>query len=104
MRVDPLLPLRLARLGSQHLTDETRMGADPAAIARSVCALQAQSFDAARHQLRVRGTGITAATVDAAFGHERTVVRTWLMRGTLHLCATDDARWLVDILGPVIDR
>jgi len=104
MRVDPLLSLRLARLRSQLLTDETRMGADPAAIARAVCALQAQSFDAARHQLRVRGTGITPATVDAAFGHERTVVRTWLMRGTLHLCAADDARWLVDTLGPVIDR
>jgi hypothetical protein len=80
------------------------MGADAAGIARAVCGLQAQSFDAARHQLRVRGTGVTAAAVDGAFAEERTIVRTWLMRGTLHLCAADDVRWLVETLGPVIDR
>jgi Winged helix DNA-binding domain len=98
------LPLRLARLGAQRLTDATRLGADPAAIARAVCAVQAQSFDAARHQLRVRSTGLTVDAVDLAFEEDRSVVRTWLMRGTLHLCAVDDLRWMLGVLGPNSNR
>lgn len=98
------LPLRFARLGAQRLTDATRLGPDPAEITRAVCTVQAQSFDAARHQLRVRSTGLVAREVDAAFERERSVVRTWLMRGTLHLCAVDDLRWLLDVLGPNSNR
>ncbi|MFI5287007.1 MAG: winged helix DNA-binding domain-containing protein [Candidatus Dormibacteria bacterium] len=99
-----LLPLRFARLRSQHLTDDTRLDADVAAVARAMCALQAQAFDAARHQVRVRSVGLTATSVDHAFEQERSVVRTWLMRGTLHLCAADDLRWLIDVFGTAIDR
>jgi hypothetical protein len=99
-----LLPLRLARLRAQHLTDDTRLDGDVATVAREVCAIQAQAFDAARHQVRVRSVGLTAAAVDRAFEEERSVVRTWLMRGTLHLCAADDVRWLVDVFGPAIDQ
>jgi hypothetical protein len=99
-----LLPLRLARVRSQHLTDDTRLHADVAAVARAMCALQAQAFDAARHQVRVRSVGLTAAAADHAFEQDRSVVRTWLMRGTLHLCAADDLRWLVDVFGPAVDR
>jgi hypothetical protein len=98
------LPLRVARLRAQHLTDDTRLTTDVAAVAASVCALQAQAFDAARHQVRVRATGLTADAVDNAFEVERSVVRTWLMRGTLHLCAAEDVRWLVDVFGTTINQ
>jgi Winged helix DNA-binding domain len=101
---DATLELRLARLRSQHLTDETRLEADVAAVTRAVCALQAQAFDAARHQVRVRAAGLTAGAVDRAFEQERSVVRTWLMRGTLHLCAADDLRWLIGVFGPAINQ
>jgi Winged helix DNA-binding domain len=97
-----LLHLRLSRLRSQHLTDDTRLSADVPAVTRALCALQAQAFDAARHQVRVRSVGLTAAAVDRAFEEERSVVRTWLMRGTLHLCAADDVRWLMDVFGPAL--
>src|ERR1700722_3295305 len=96
--------LRLARLRSQHLTDDTRLITDVPDVTAAPCALQAQAFDAARHQVRVRSAGLTAAAVDRAFDVERSVVRTWLMRGTLHLCAADDLRWLVDVFGPAISR
>jgi len=100
---DPtLLHLRLSRLRSQHLTDDTRLSADVPAVTRALCALQGQAFDAARHQVRVRSLELTAAAVDRAFEEERSVVRTWLMRGTLHLCAADDVRWLMDIFGPAL--
>jgi hypothetical protein len=104
MRDASTLPLRLARLGAQRLTDATRLGPDPAAIARAVCTVQAQSFDAARHQLRVRSVGLTAIDVNRAYEEERSVVRTWLMRGTLHLCAADDLRWMLHVFGPPINR
>ncbi len=99
-----LLHLRLARLRSQHLTDDTRLDGDVAAVTRAVCALQAQAFDAARHQVRVRSVGVTSSAVDRAFEMDRSVVRTWLMRGTLHLCAADDVRWLLDVFGPAVNQ
>lgn len=102
---DPaLLHLRLARLRSQHLTDDSRLESDVASVAGAMCALQAQAFDAARHQVRVRSVGLTAAAVDRAFEQERSVVRTWLMRGTLHVCAADDVRWLLDVFGPAVNQ
>jgi hypothetical protein len=101
---DPTLHLRLARLRSQHLTDDTRVTGDVATVVRSVCALQAQALDAARHQVRVRSDGLTAGAVNRAFEQERSVVRTWLMRGTLHLCAADDLRWLIDVFGPAVNQ
>jgi hypothetical protein len=58
--------------------------------------IQAQSMPPARLAIRARTRGLTAADVDrAAF------VRTWAMRGTLHLVPAADARWLVDLFGPV---
>jgi len=99
-----LLHLRLARMRAQHLTDDTRLEGDVATVTRAVCALQAQAFDAARHQVRARSRGLTAGSVDHAFTHDRSVVRTWLMRGTLHLCAADDTRWLLDVLGTPINQ
>jgi hypothetical protein len=99
-----LAHLRLTRLRSQHLTDDTRLTTDVADVTASVCALQAQAFDAARHQVRVRSVGLTAGAVDRAYDMERSVVRTWLMRGTLHLCAAADLRWLLDVFGPAIGR
>jgi Winged helix DNA-binding domain len=58
--------------------------------------VQAQSMPPARLAIRARTRGLTAADVDrAAF------VRTWAMRGTLHLVPAADARWLVELFGPV---
>ena len=96
--------VRRARLAAQRLTDATRLRADPAAIARAVCGIQAQDMRAAQLALRVRSTGLTVAIVDEAIARKRSVVRTWLMRGTLHLVAGEDVRWMLGLLGPFIDR
>jgi hypothetical protein len=47
---------------------------------------------------------LTDADVAHALDVERSVVRTWLMRGTIHLVAADDLRWLVRLIGPSIVR
>ncbi len=69
-------------------------GADPVAITHRLLAVQAQDPRAARLALRARGTGFTAAAVDRALTQDRSLVVTWLCRGTLHLVRAEDLGWL----------
>jgi len=68
---------------------------------RAVVGLQAQDAGAGSLGVRARLTGSTASAVDRARFDERTIVRIWVMRGTLHFVAAEDVRWLVALLGPV---
>jgi hypothetical protein len=63
--------------------------------------LQAQDAGAAALGVRARRPGSTLAEVEAARFEERSVARTWVMRGTLHLIPAEDARWMVALLGPI---
>jgi hypothetical protein len=92
------------RAAAQRLTRDTGKGRRPATILRQVFGLQAQVLSAAALGMRVRSTGLRESDVSQALNVERSVVRTWLMRGTLHLVASDDIRWLVQLLGPVFAR
>ncbi|MGH9278973.1 MAG: winged helix DNA-binding domain-containing protein [Acidimicrobiales bacterium] len=65
--------------------------------------LQAQDLGASRLAVRARSRGLTLADVVRAV-NEGTVVRTWLMRGTLHLVPAEDVRWLVALFGPLLVR
>ena len=67
-------------------------------------AVQAQDHPAARLGVRSRATGLTEADVLNAVASSRTVVRTWLMRGTIHLVDTADLRWMVSVFGPAVAR
>lgn len=69
-------------------------------VVAAVCGVQAQELPAARLSLRPRSAGLTDAGVEAARVAERTFVRTWAMRGTLHLVASDDLFWLRRLLSP----
>jgi hypothetical protein len=62
-------------------------------------AVQAQDLRAARLALRARGAARVAADVDAALTDDRSLVVTWLMRGTLHLVAREDHGWLLALTG-----
>ena len=78
-----------------------RIRSAPATILREVCGLQAQVLGAAALGLRARSTGLQAQDVAQALNKERSIVRSWLMRGTLHLVAADDLGWMLGVLGPV---
>src|SRR5260370_33962779 len=65
-----------------------------------VFALQAQDTKAARLAVRARSAGLDAAAVTRACNEERSVVRTWAMRGTLHMLPAADVPWLARLLGP----
>jgi DNA glycosylase AlkZ-like len=69
----------------------------PADVARAICGAQAQEPNAGRLAFRARSALLRAADVDRARTQERSLLRTWAMRGTMHLIATDDASWLVPL-------
>ena len=90
--------VRRARMRAQRLTG--RRPRSVAEVVRALGGLQAQDTPASRLALRPRGAGLDEAAVRRACDQERSVVRTWIMRGTLHLVAAEDAGWLVALLGP----
>jgi hypothetical protein len=92
------------RATAQRLTGDVPTRKRPSAILREVFGLQAQLFSAAALGMRARSPRLSAATVSHALNDERSIVRTWLMRGTLHVVAAEDVRWWVDLLGPVFQR
>ncbi len=97
--IDPILGERIARNGlGPHRCDSV------AGAAGLVTAVQAQDNQASRLGIRARTTGVTEADVVSAIGEQRSVVRTWLMRGTIHLVDAADLRWLVALIGPAVTR
>src|SRR5215211_937733 len=70
-----------------------------AEVVQALGGLQAQDTPASRLAVRPRSTGLDAAAVRRACNQDRSVVRTWAMRGTLHMVAAEDAGWLVGLLG-----
>ena len=91
--------LRRLRLRAQRLTG--RRPREVAEVVRALGGLQAQDTPASRLAVRPRGTGLDEAAVRRACNQDRSVVRTWAMRGTLHMVAAEDVGWLVGLLGPV---
>jgi hypothetical protein len=69
-------------------------------VVAGLCGVQAQDLPAARQAVRVRSAGLTDEGVEAERVEDRSFVRTWAMRGTLHLVAADDLEWLRSLLAP----
>jgi hypothetical protein len=63
-------------------------------------ALQGQDPRGARLAVRARSEGVTAADVDRALTEERSLLITWVNRGTLHLLRSEDYPWLHALTTP----
>jgi hypothetical protein len=88
---------------AERLTAQLLAGApahDPVAVARRLLAVQGQDARGARLAIRARSTGLTAADVDRALSEERSLLVTWLNRGTLHLVCSEDYAWLHALTTP----
>jgi hypothetical protein len=64
--------------------------ASPVAVAERLLAVQGQDPRGARLAVRARSEGLTAADIDRALTEERSLLITWLNRGTLHLVRSED--------------
>src|SRR5215218_8936535 len=86
------------RLTAQALAGEPLRS--PEAVAERLLAVQGQDPRGARLAVRARTEGLTAADVDRALSEDRSLLITWLNRGTLHLVRSEDYRWLHALTTP----
>ncbi|MGM9472367.1 winged helix DNA-binding domain-containing protein [Pseudarthrobacter sp. YS3] len=89
------------RLASQGLLGPG-LGSVPDAV-RWMTASQAQDLQAALWAVGVRVPGSGLGDVRAALD-SGSVVRSWPMRGTLHLVAPEDLRWMLDLTAERLTR
>src|SRR2546428_8927800 len=87
------------RLHNQHITQPTFD--KPGDVVRRLVAVQAQDYPGALWAVGLRMRDATEAVIEQAIA-DRTVVRTWPMRGTLHFVAPEDIRWMLQLLTPRI--
>jgi hypothetical protein len=88
------------RLTAQLLSGQP--AANPLEVVRRLLAVQGQDARGARLAIRARSAGLTAADVDRALSEERSLLITWLNRGTLHLIASEDYEWLHALTAPPV--
>jgi hypothetical protein len=69
-------------------------------VVRRLLAVQGQDQRGARLAIRARSAGLTAADVDRALTVDRSLLISWLNRGTLHLIAAEDYWWLHALTTP----
>ncbi len=86
------------RFAAQLLVGEPAR--DPVAVAERLLAVQGQDPRGVRLAIRSRTAGLSAADVDRAMSEQRTLVITWLNRGTLHLVRSEDYPWLQALTAP----
>jgi len=85
------------RLHTQHLASAKLD--TPHAVVSHFGAVQAQDYLGALWAVGLRMRNAVEADVERALA-ERSIVRLWPQRGTLHFVAAEDARWMVDLLAP----
>ena len=86
------------RLSNQRIADPPP--ATPGDVVGWLGAVQAQDYLGALWAVGLR-SGTTEADVERALA-ERSIVRTWPMRGTLHFVAAADTRWMLELMTPRI--
>jgi hypothetical protein len=88
--------LRLQALG---LAGRPPVAAGPEGVVSHHLAMQGQDFPASRWAVGSRLPGCTEADVLAAYD-AGTIVRSWPMRGTVHVVAAGDLPWMLEHVGP----
>jgi hypothetical protein len=76
---------------------------NPDDVVRFMGAVQAQDYAGAKWALGMRMRHATDDAVEMAIAH-KAIVRTWALRGTLHLVTAEDIRWILTLVAPEIIR
>jgi hypothetical protein len=92
------LAVTAQRCAAQLLCGEPARSAEE--VATRLLAIQAQDPRGARLTIRARSAGLSVPDVDAALTQRRSLVVTWLNRGTLHLVGSEDYWWLHPLTTP----
>jgi len=97
---DAVLAWRMRR---QHLADRAPRSAALDVVA-DVCGLHAQVFSSAELTLWARVDGLERGWLADALWQDRALVKTWAMRGTLHLLRSDELARYVGALARLRPR
>ncbi|MEK6371432.1 MAG: winged helix DNA-binding domain-containing protein [Acidobacteriota bacterium] len=89
--------IALRRLHSHLLADNARDA--PRDVVAHFGAVQAQDYFGMLWALGARSRHAAESDVERAI-IERRIVRCWPMRGTLHVVAAEDVRWMLELLAP----
>jgi hypothetical protein len=84
------------RVANQRIVGSTWK--TPLDAVRFMLAMQGQDFPGVKWSIGLRVPGSTDADVEAAFTAGK-IVRSWPMRGTLHVTAAEDLPWMLALLG-----
>ena len=87
------------RLYNQHIYRQTCKNV--AELSTYLAAIQGQDYEGAKWSLALRLPGTTEKEIEDAIS-ARQVVRTWPMRGTLHLVSAADVNWMLNLCTPRI--
>jgi hypothetical protein len=71
----------------------------PRDVVSHLCAIQAQDYLGALWAVGLRMRDASELALETALA-DRTIIRTWPLRGTLHFVAAEDARWMLELLAP----
>lgn len=93
------LDIALYRLYSQQIAQP--QFERPSQVVAWLGAVQAQDFPGAKWSIGLRLSNTTDMDIEKAIA-ERTIIRTWPMRGTLHFVAGADVHWMRTLLTPRI--
>jgi hypothetical protein len=88
--------VRAERLRNLLLTEHAPMSS--LEVVEWLGAIQAQDLASAMWSLGVRSPGSTESDITAAIEAGR-ILRTWPMRGTIHVVPSADAAWMLDVTG-----
>jgi hypothetical protein len=92
----------LVRIAQLRLTNLRITGGKcrtPEQVVRSLGAVQAQDYNQSLWAIGLRMHEATFADVESAL-QEGKIMRTWIMRGTLHLILPEDVGWMLKLLAP----
>lgn len=81
---------------SNHKIANSRFSS-PEEVISWMGAIQGQDYNGAKWSIGLRSPNITDAIVEQALKDGR-ILRTWLMRGTLHIVAAQDIRWMLSLV------
>jgi len=89
------------RIGRLRIANQRILGSSfktPQEAVRFMLAMQGQDFSGVKWAIVLRVPGSTLAQVESAFNNGK-IVRSWPMRGTLHVTAAEDLPWMLNLHG-----
>ncbi|MBV4356661.1 winged helix DNA-binding domain-containing protein [Pinibacter aurantiacus] len=89
--------LKYLRLHNQLISQQPYANAGN--VVAALGAMQAQDYAAAKWAIGLRLPEATDEDIEAAIA-QKTIVRTWALRGTLHFLAAADIHWILSLIAP----